>query len=108
MPNENGKLTDAEWEQVSEWIRSHAPQMQCPLCKNHEIVVGGSVGIPSADQGHSGTGERSALLAGSANLQEVPVNLFRERGGHYRTPDRLKLECPNCGHPVVPAGHFRI
>ena len=51
MPNENGKLTDAEWEKVSEWIRLHAPQMQCPLCRNHEIHVGDQLVSPVTIKG---------------------------------------------------------
>ena len=72
------------------------PSMREPRDKR-----GGSVGIPVADQGHSGTDKRQALSAGDADLQEVSVSLFREHGGHYKTPDKLKLGCPNCGHRLV-------
>ena len=51
MPDENGKLNDAEWEKVAEWIRSHAPQMRCPLCGNPEINVGDQLVSPLPIEG---------------------------------------------------------
>ena len=51
MPDENGKLTDPEWEKVAEWIGSNAPQMRCPLCGNHEIDVGDQLVSPMPIKG---------------------------------------------------------
>ena len=46
MPDENGKLNDVEWDKVAEWIRTHAPKMQCHLCGNHDIHVGDQLVSP--------------------------------------------------------------
>ena len=103
MPNENGKLTDAEWEKVAEWIKSHPLQMHCPLCGNHEIDVGNQLVSPMPIKATAELASAQLYRLIAANLQEVPVNLFRERGGRYRTPDEWNHECPNCGHPLATA-----
>ena len=81
MPDENGKLTDAEWEDITEWIKSHAPQMKCPLCGHHEILVGDQLVSPMPITGKAKLAEAKMYLLVTLTCKKCQSTSFVNVGG---------------------------
>ena len=86
MPDENGKLTDAEWEQVAEWIKLHAPQMQCPLCGHHEIHVGDQLMSPVPIKGTAEVASAPMLRLVALTCRKCQSTSFVNVGGVIELP----------------------
>ena len=97
MPNENGKLTDAEWEKVAEWIKSHAPQMHCPLCGNHEIDVGNQLVSPMPIKGTAELASAQLYRLIALTCRKCRSTSFVNVGGVIELPTSGITNAPTVG-----------
>ena len=86
MPDENGKLDDVEWEKVAEWIRSHAPQIQCHLCGNHEINVGDQLVSPLPIKGTAELASAPLYRLVALTCKKCQATSFVNVGGVIELP----------------------
>lgn len=74
MPDQNGKLTPDEQDEVSEWLTKKSPyRLECPLCGNDHLGVGNQLVAP------------------------VPIN-GRGKAVNATTYPLVTLTCSRCQH----------
>ena len=92
MPDDAGKLTDAEKQLVSDWIGKNAsPDLKCPLCGDSGWIIGGHLVQPIT------LGGKMGLMLGGVGYPQVM--LISQKCGHTLFFNAVVIGLVKTPHP---------